>query len=213
MHGFSKVLLVAIFVLAGSACELGSSGDEANNDNSSNTNGEPDGDPNSESDGWPAHVTTIPLEDGATITGDLSEGTQIDLDFADNSTVACWPGTENVNFQGNHVMYALETPLGAVEGRATVDFRVTPDSNDTDVSIYALHQGATDFTVPPETSSVVGCEAGYDAQNDSNPGEPEETPYPTVSINNPYNVVVVVAGADGHTSGGYTLEVIYELEE
>jgi hypothetical protein len=212
MYRSSRILLVAVFVLAGSACDLDLGGGETNNNTNSHTNGDPNGNSNSDSDGWPAHVTTIPLEDGATITGDLSEGAQIDLDFADNSSVACWPGTENVNFQGNHVIYALDTLFGAEDGRATVDFKVTPDSADTDVSIYAIQQHKESFVVPPETSSVVGCEAGYDAQNDSNPGEAEETPFPTVTVEKAYNVLVVVAGAEGHTSGGYTLEVIYERE-
>ena len=51
----------------------------------------------------------------------------------------------------------------------------------------------------------MSCEAGYDAQRDSNPGVSE-----TVTLDaatNAYNVVIGVAGAKGVKSGGYTLKV------
>lgn len=146
--------------------------------------------------------TPLTLTNGAVeVTGSLDKGGIIDLDWASNSSVACFPATENANFAGNHVLYTVALPKQTV-----LTATVTPKSSSTDVSVYLYQSSATSPSpVPPNVTSVTSCEAGYDAKHDSNPGVAE-----TAKINsttNAYNVLVGVAGAKGVTSGEFTLKL------
>ena len=146
---------------------------------------------------WPSHVTAV--SDGETLDADLSEGSSIDVEWADQADVACWPGTEHDNFRGAHVFYAALLPQ-----QSTLQVTVTPDS-DVDVSVYLLASGVAQFEMPPQVEAAVDCEAGYDAPNDSNPGEPESASL--TSGSDAYNVLIGVAGAEGHTPGGFAIDV------
>ena len=144
---------------------------------------------------WADSVTE--LTTNASVTGDLSDGQTIDLSFASQSDMACWPATEDTNFEGNHVYYAVALPADS-ERTATV----SPDTG-VDVSIY-MYQLATDsHYTPEEVPYSVSCEAGYDMAGNSNPGEPESARFSASS--NPYNVFIGVAGAAGDIAGGYRL--------
>jgi hypothetical protein len=135
------------------------------------------------------------------VKGNLSSGKTIELAWAANSSVACFPATEFDNFRGNHVFYGFQLPKQSV-----VTITAIPDDPKTDVNLYAYSIGATDFKrVPPNVPTATSCEAGYDQKTDKNPGVTEK-----VTLNattNPYNVIVGVAGPKGVTSGGYTLKV------
>ncbi len=146
---------------------------------------------------WPGNVTEI--DSTTVVTGDLADGELIDLDWADLSTMACWPGTEDLNFDGTHVFFATYQP-----DYTDLVVTVTPDAG-VDASLYVMQMGTTNYYVPPEISSVVTCEASYDQVNDSNPGDEESAS--VMAVNNPYNVLIGVAGAAGVTSGGFTLEL------
>jgi hypothetical protein len=146
---------------------------------------------------WPGNVTEI--DSTTVVTGDLGDGEFIDLDWADLSTVACWPGTEDLNFDGPHVFFATYQP-----DHTNLVATVTPDAG-VDASLYVMQMGTTSHYVPPDVSSVVTCEASYDQTHDSNPGIEESAS--VMSVNNPYNVLIGVAGAAGVESGGFTLEV------
>ncbi len=149
---------------------------------------------------WPSNVTEIDAK--TTLSGDLADGEIIDLDWADLSTVACWPGTEDLNFSGTHLFYATYQP-----DYTDLVVTVTPDAG-VDASVYVMQMGTTSYYVPPDVSSVVTCEAGYDQINDSNPGDPETAS--VMAVNNPYNVLIGVAGAEGVNAGGFTLELVLE---
>ncbi len=158
--------------------------------------------PNSSTDqatDWPTSVLQFGLDE--TLDDDLSAGSAMSLDWADQSSMACWPATENMNFDGNHVLYALTDPM---PDHAEVWVTVTPAPG-VDVSVYAYQIGTTNFATPPTVQSAVSCEAGYDAQTDSNPGEAETLMLQ--SVNNPYNVLIGVVGTDAATVGAYTLTV------
>ena len=134
-----------------------------------------------------------------TYSGDLSEGATMELSWASQADVACWAGSEDVNFSGSHVIY--EFAQGADE---VFYARVTPDSADLDLSLWAIQTGTTSDATPPDLPSAVSCDSSYDAQGDSNPGASEAillTPY------NDYRVLVGVAGAGGAASGAFTLEI------
>lgn len=151
---------------------------------------------------WPKHVKLLTVTAGtpATATGDLSTGKAIDLAWASKSSVACFPATEKVNFEGSHVFYAVSLPK-----QSELKITATPDASGTDLSLYAYTVGTTTFTAPPKTTSVVSCEAGYDQVKDSNPGQAETVKL--VATTNPYNVLIGVAGTKGTTSGTFGLKL------
>lgn len=135
------------------------------------------------------------------VTGSLGKGGKVDLAWAANSSVACFPATENANFTGNHVLYKTQIPKNS-------DMLVTavPKDAKTDLSVYAYEVSTTDTTsIPPSVTRVTSCEAGYDAKKDNNPGVTESVKL--TAINNPYAVYIGVVGANGTTAGDYTLKV------
>ncbi len=155
-----------------------------------------------EASAWSSKVTVVEAKAGATVeaSGDLAKGATMSLNWAARSSVACFPATENLNFEGNHVLFATALPK-----RSVMKITAVPDDPTTDVSLYALQIGASDTRLPPATQTATTCEAGYDAKADANPGAAE-----TVTLNattNPYNVVIGVAGTRGTTSGKFKLEV------
>lgn len=152
---------------------------------------------------WPTGVTPVESKDGQVVTvkGDLAAGKAIPLTFAAKSSVACFPATEFDNFRGNHVFYGTTLPKDSV-----MTITAIPDDPKTDVNLYAVQVGSTDFKrIPPNVPTAVACEASYDQKTDSNPGVTEKVVLNATT--NPYNVVIGVAGPKGVTSGGYTLKV------
>ena len=138
------------------------------------------------------NVTPVAPDD--VITGDLSEGGILsDLDWAQNSSVACWPGNEHINFMGNHVFYSVDQ-----DPHTLVTATVTPASADVDVNVYILQQTEGNSQVPPNVTAWCG---GVPAVNRLNPGRRfcELT-----AINKSYYNVIGVAGPEGVVSGGFT---------
>ena len=140
---------------------------------------------------WPAAVSYFESTPNGTVEkkGNLSAGKTMDLQWAAQSSVACFPATEYDNFRGNHVLYATQIPK-----YSEMVITVTPDDPKTDVSLYAYEISTTDTThVAPNLPSCVACEAGYDQKKDSNPGVTE-----AIKLNSTthgYNVIIGVAGA------------------
>ena len=144
------------------------------------------------------------LSVGESISGDLSEGEILsDLDWAQNSSVACWPGNEHINFMGNHVFYSVSQ-----DPHTLLTATVTPDNEDVDVNVYILQQVVGNSQVPPEVTSVVSCEVGFPQSTDSNPGEEDSAS--VTAIEKSYFNVIGVAGPQDVTSGGYTLTITAE---
>lgn len=152
---------------------------------------------------WPASVTEVHDKSGSTVkvSGDLATGNIMDLGFAAKSSMACFPATENVNFEGKHVLFGASLPAQSI-----MTVTVVPDDPKLDLSVYAYTISSTDFTsLPPTVSSAVSCEAGYDAQHDSNPGASESVKL--TAVTHPYNVVIGVAGVKGTKTGTFKLKV------
>lgn len=150
--------------------------------------------------GWPGAVE--PACVGESIIVDLAAGSTIGLDWADESAVACFPGTENLNFDGSHVFYWFAQPENSI-----LTVTATPEDG-VDSSVYAI-QSADRYEVPPDVVAAVSCESGYDAQTDSNPGEADSVQL--TATTNSYDVLIGVAGAGGTTSGTVTLTL--ELQQ
>ncbi|MCB9224087.1 MAG: hypothetical protein H6582_07935 [Crocinitomicaceae bacterium] len=136
--------------------------------------------------------------------GKLENGEKIeDLSWASNSSVACFPGTQNTKFRGNHVLHYFVIPPHSI-----VSITVIPDDKNANMSIYGYQVGTSNYSVPPNLHSCVSCEAEH------------KWDYPKVgrtqdhtrtiefnSIENSYNIFIGVAGAEGLDHGDYTLKI------
>ncbi len=154
---------------------------------------------------WPANVTVITSEKGKVveIKGDLASGAPMEnLSWASNSSVACFPATQNANFRANHVLFATSLPP-----RSIMLITVIPDDPSQNMSIYAYSIGTTNFRLPPQLPSCVSCEAEHKWDRPRRGRTQDHTR--TVRLNattNPYNVVIGVSGPSGAT-GGFTIKI------
>lgn len=133
-----------------------------------------------------------------TWSADLSSGVEIDLDWATGG-MGCWPGTENVNFDGSHVH---DERSQAEDTDAWV--RAVPETG-VDISLYLIKAGTQSTDYPPDLNSSVSCDTSYDRENDGNPGVSEAAK--ALGGNNPYRLVIGVAGANGTTDGSFEVQL------
>lgn len=137
-------------------------------------------------------------------TGNLSTGAIIeDLEWAESSSMACWPGIRNVEFEGNHVGYWFDLPKKSI-----VKITVTPKSSKTRINIYG-YSGFDFKKLPPEVSRCTTCEASHPTwigQPDlTEPAQPQTIEFNATTRHN--FVYFAVAGARGVTSGEYTVTI------
>ena len=111
------------------------------------------------------------------------------------SDVACFPGKQNELYEGAHLLLGLQQSPDTF-----LTIRATPE-NDMDLSLYTIQQGSTAFQLPPDVTSAVACEASHSGTD----GEAEEIQL--WASQNPYNVVIGVAGSGGETTGRFLLEI------
>jgi hypothetical protein len=150
-------------------------------------------------------ATAISVASGQTaaVEGQINGGVQIDLAWAANSSVACFPATSFDQFDGSHVVYQFDLPKYTT---ATVE--LIPKAATLDLNLYAYSVGASSTVLPPSVPSCVSCEASYGTKSISNrynPGGSEKVEL--VAINNPYRVFVGVAGAQKINQGSFDLKV------
>ncbi len=137
-------------------------------------------------------------------TGNLSTGSILeDLEWAESSSMACWPGIRNVEFEGNHVGYWFDLPKKSI-----VRITVTPKSPKTRINIYG-YSGFDFKKLPPEVSRCTTCEASHPTwigePNLSEPAQPQTIEFNATTRHN--FVYFAVAGARGVTSGEYTVTI------
>lgn len=147
-------------------------------------------------------VKQITAKAGAVVkaTGKLETGSAVELGWAANSSVACFPATRFDHFSGHHVFFRTQLPAASV-----LKIRAVPKKSTVDVSLYA-YSGPT--TLPPSVTGVVSCEASYGTKQMSSPYNPGVTE--AVELNattNPYDVIIGVAGAQELKAGDFTLEL------
>jgi hypothetical protein len=151
-------------------------------------------------------IYTAKCEKGKVIsyTGNLSEGSKIlDLSFAAQSNVACFPATQNSKFTGNQVFYVTEIPK-----YSDMLITVIPDDKNANMSIYAYQDGTTSEAYPPNLSRCVSCEAEHKWDRPKKGKTQDHTRSVSLNaINNPYRVVIAVVGAEGLETGGFTLKI------
>lgn len=151
-------------------------------------------------------IYSAPIEKGKTLAygGDLKDGCIIqDLSFAANSSVACFPATQNSKFTGNHVFYVTEIPK-----YSKMYITLIPDDENANMSLYAYQDGVTKTVYPPDVNSCVTCESDqkWDRPVKGKTQNHTRTVYLN-AINNPYRVVIGVAGAEGLTTGGFRIQI------
>lgn len=161
----------------------------------------------------PVKVTPLTLPANSTvgeITGDIKNGQILSsLRWAEQSNVACFPGTRFEMFNGNHVFYRITLPAASA-----MTVTVTPKNN-AQVSLYALRQGTNpnDQPVPPNVTSAISCEASYPIYANLGGGRTVKNKddgtrkIEYISVGSPYSILIGVAGAKEATEGEFTLKV------
>jgi hypothetical protein len=146
-------------------------------------------------------LTELPAGD-QTITGNLEDGEVLsDLSWAWNSSMACFVEPGKSWYEGNHVFYQIDLPA-----KSTIDIYLNATNGSDDMAVYAYSKAAGDKTIPPGVSSCVSCEA---APSNSTAINGEKHVYLN-AVNNPYSIIIGVAGATGLTSGAFTLKIDVE---
>lgn len=140
----------------------------------------------------------------ASVSGDLSKGVKLEsLRWAESSSMACFPGTQNQKFNGNHVFYRFEIPA-----YSEVTIKVIPTDVNANMSIYGYQVGTSNLTLPPDISSCVSCEADHKWDYKKRGQTQDHTRSISFnSIKNPYGITFAVVGAEGLTNGGFKVEI------
>ena len=140
---------------------------------------------------------------GATLAyqGKLEDGVPIhDLSWAWSSQNACFVSIRQRKFTGNHLLYITTLPA-----YSEVEASLRPEDGAANMSLYAYSQGAGNLRFVPDLPSCISCEASFQPDIGQDTG-PERT-VNLRSGNNPLQVVIGVAGAEGLKSGAYLLTV------
>ncbi len=158
-------------------------------------------------------VLQLQLPEGSNsgeIQGRLEEGQTIALDWAARSSVAAFPATRFEMFSGNHVLYRFPMPAAC-----KLKITLTPSDGEP-INLYALRQGVGETAAPPNVTSAISGEASYPIYAHTGPGSVVRSSdggvrtIEFVSIDEPYSILVGVAGAEGLAEGSYALR--FDLE-
>lgn len=134
-----------------------------------------------------------------TLKGNIKNGVQIPLGWANSSQTACFPSTKNEFFRGNHVFYRVKLPT---KTKMTVTCK--PLANGKHINVYGMRLSSNDVTsVPPNIKTLV-CEANYPYYMTD--GTKARSIYFN-ALNNPYNILIGVAGAKDVFSGDFELTI------
>lgn len=152
-------------------------------------------------------VLTIACEKGQAVAveGNVSDGREIPLQWAASSQIACFPATRFQEFKGNHIFYRVDLPR-----YSKITIRVEPQDGKR-INLYGIRQGvnASMQAIPPYIQVASSCEADYPIYaghtDMSKGGETQDIEF--IAINNPYSILIAVAGAQDVTEGDFQLVV------
>lgn len=154
----------------------------------------------------PANVPYVKAVKGTSVTikGNLRNGQLMeDFEWAESSSMACWPGIRNIEFEGKHVAYWFDLPKKSI-----VKITVTPASSKSRINIYG-YSGYDFIKTPPEVSRCTSCEASFPEwvgqPNLAEPSKPQTIEFNATTIRN--RVYFAVAGAKGVLDGDYTITI------
>lgn len=155
---------------------------------------------------YPEYVKTFDAKPNSIVQvkGDLSQGIDMpDLSWASRSSTACFPATQNTKFTGNHLFFITELP-----SRSVMDIELVPKDKTKNMSLYAYFTGTNSNSYPPELSTCVSCEADHKWDYPKKGKTQDHTRHVSLNaVNNPYKVVIGVAGAEGLTKGEFYLKI------
>jgi len=158
---------------------------------------------------FPTHVQYLESKPNNTVSvkANLNQGKVIeDLSWAWSSSVACFPGTQVKKFTGNHVLFSTKLPRKAI-----MYITVIPKDKKANFSVYAYSIGTTNYSTVPNMRSCVSCEVEHKWDYPKKGKTQDHTRTVRLNaINNPYNVVIGVVGANGLKSGAFRLEIKME---
>lgn len=161
---------------------------------------------------FPKEVIELKVEPNKTIEtkGNLSQGKKMeDLSWASRSSTACFPGTQNSKFRGNHVLYGFQIPA-----YSEVKITVIPDDKSKDFSLYGYQVGTSNYPVVPNLSSCVSCEADHKWDYPKKGKTQDHTrSIEFNSIKNSYNIFIGVTGNNGLSSGSFRLQIELKTRE
>lgn len=153
----------------------------------------------------PAYIKSVPNQ-VVEVKGNLSEGAIMeDLSWAWSSQNACFVSIRQNRFTGNHVLYYTDIPR-----YSEMEVTVIPDDESANFSIYAYEVGrVSSDNIVPNLARCIRCEADFkwEYPRRGKTQDHKRTASNLVAINNPYQVVIGVVGADGLQEGGYTLQI------
>ena len=153
----------------------------------------------------PPYITLVPNQT-IEVKGNLSEGIAMpDLSWAWNSSVACFPATEQDHFQGQHVLYMVDVPR-----YSELTITVIPADKQADYSLYAYQAGEIGSNnLVPQLSSCIRCEAAHkwDRPVRGRTQDHTRTVHDILAINNPYQAVIAVVGPKGLMEGEFSLQI------
>jgi len=154
----------------------------------------------------PTNVPYIKAKKGNVITvkGNLKNGIVMDdFEWAESSSMACWPGIRNIEFEGKQVAYWFDLPKKSI-----VKITVTPASTNSRINIYG-YSGYDFIKTPPEVSRCTSCEASHPdwvgQPNLNEPSKPQTIEFNATTIRN--RVYFAVCGAKGVLDGDYTITI------
>jgi hypothetical protein len=151
-------------------------------------------------------VNSVAIKPGLTsnVAGNLNEGSKMpSLAWAWNSSIACFPSTQQAKFSGNHVLYTVQMPPHAI-----VKVTVEPKVAGTDLSLYGYQLPPDTHTLPDSLGSVVTCEA--DHKWDMPKAGRTQTDARTITFNSTdgeHTLMIAVVGPSGLSEAGYTLKI------
>lgn len=154
----------------------------------------------------PTNVPYVKAVKGTSVTikGNLRNGQLMeDFEWAESSSMACWPGIRNIEFEGKHVAYWFDLPKKSI-----VKITVTPASTKSRINIYG-YSGYDFIKTPPEVSRCTSCEASFPEwvgqPNLAEPSKPQTIEFNATTIRN--RVYFAVAGAKDVLDGDYTITI------
>jgi len=143
---------------------------------------------------------TIEIE-GNVATGKIIEN----LSWAWNSSVACFPATQQDKFKGKHVLYMADVPK-----YTEFEIILIPDDPTANFSLYAYEVGkVTDKNLVPNLNSCIRCEVDHiwDRPHRGKTQDHTRIVKDILAINNPYQVVIGVVGPNGIEEAGFKLKI------
>lgn len=156
-----------------------------------------------------AIAQTIPVTDLETkaihsIKSNLNEGATIELDWAQQSNIACFPGTRFYEYMGAHVFYRIDMP-----SKSNITISVTPIDKSDRINVYALRLGEGNLDVPPNLARAISCEADYPLYTGKaklTKNNKEKT-VELMSTTKSYTILIGVAGAKDLIEGEFKLNI------